>query len=456
MNTYRCLVCGYIYTGDAPPESCPICDAPSDQFELIKSSDEGGDKRPMDGGVYEPDLSIKKVVILGSGIAALSAAETLRENRQDIEITMVTAEENLPYYRLNLTKYLADEVTEGNLTIHEQYWYDQQRIQIFKNRIVTEIDRENQCVRSSDGLEVPYDRLIVALGAHAFIPPIKGVHQSGVTCVRMVDEARELKERIKDGTKVLIIGGGVLGLEAAGALNACGAKVTVAEGAQWLMPRQLNKKAADYLENTLKNVGIEVAYEFITDEIRSEEGALVAIASDGRTVVADEIILATGVRPNTYLVRIADLDVDRGLVVNDCMKTSDDLIYAAGDITEHYGVTYGLWTAAQFQGTIAAMNLLGIKTPFGGIPRSNALKVLDIDLFSVGTIRVEDGSYRAFELAEDDRYICFIVRDNMLVGGITIGYGGKAYKLKELVESKTYLSHETAASLESMLALLGV
>ncbi len=454
MNHYRCLICGYIHSGEAPPDNCPICDAPASQFELMTTVATGDALADEPGKTTSIDLSITKVVILGSGIAALSAAETLRELSNKIEITIITNESMLPYYRLNLTKFLAEEITEGTLGIHDQYWYDEHRIQIFKNRVITEINIETQTIVTSDALEVPYDRLIIALGAHPFIPPIKGISQPGIHTIRSVEEVVELKKQLKEGSSVLIIGGGVLGLETAGALAATGAVVTVAEGSSWLMPRQLNEVAAKYIKESLKGIGVEVAYSFRSESIEMRDGSFRVTAQDGRILSADHIIVATGVRPNTYLTRVAGLEVNRGLVVSDCMMTSDERIYAAGDITEHYGITYGLWTVAQFQGKIAAMNLLGIRTPFGGVPRSNALKVLDVDMFSIGVIKAEDGSYEVMEKAEENRYICFVLRDQMVVGGIAIGYGDSMYGLKKLVEEKKYLSIEASSTIEAMLALI--
>ena len=294
MNNYRCLICGYIYTGEAPPETCPICDAPASEFELMEAKGLGQQASSDDGASSEIDESIHKVVILGSGIAALSAAETLRELSNNLEVTIITNESMLPYYRLNLTKFLAEEVSEGDLWIHDQYWYDDQRIQIFKNRVVTEIDREKKVITTSDQLQVPYDRLVIALGAHPFIPPIKGISQPGVHTIRSVEEAVALKQQLKEGNRVLVLGGGVLGLETAAALSITGAKVTVAEGVPWLMPRQLNEVASKYIEKTLTDMGVGVAYGFRSELIEKKDGSFQVNAQDGRSITADHIIVATG------------------------------------------------------------------------------------------------------------------------------------------------------------------
>jgi len=486
MKRYICLICGYIHEGETPPEHCPICDAPASQFELMAASEVSqksngfkclncdysheGTRPPeqcpvcgMGADRFEAitlkeaapvAADIKHVVILGSGIAALSAAEKLRQMSPSIEISIVTNEEKLPYYRLNLTRYLGDEVDEGSLCIHGQYWYDDQRIQLFKNHVITDIDTENKRITAADGLKVKYDRLIIALGAHPFIPPIEGISEAGLICLRSVDEAIALRSKIKKGTSVLVIGGGVLGLEAAAAMASIGAKVRVAEGSSWLMPRQLNKEAAAYVAKSLENMGIELVYNYRSTKVEKVGKVTRLYGADNQVLEGEVVVLATGVRPNTYLGRKAGLEVNRGIVVDDYMKTSVDNIYAVGDVTEHYGIAYGLWNVAQFQGSIAAMNLLGIKTAFGGVPRSNALKVLDIALFSIGEIEASDASYVALEKSDDTSYIRFLIRDQVVVGAMAIGYGERHHKIKKMVEAKQRLLPSQYRTIKDILDLL--
>lgn len=486
MNQYICLICGYIHTGTEAPESCPICDAPKDMFQLIEEKKvedakpavnafrcincdyvHEGDAPPaicpvcgLDETYFEPvhqmdseatDIDFQRVLILGGGFAGLSAAETLREMNDSVSITMITNEDRLPYYRLNLTRYLADDIDEGDLCIHGQYWYDEKKITVYKNRVITEIDREKKCIKTGDGLTVGYDRLIIALGAHVFIPPIDGISSEGIMTLRSEDDANMLKEQVKEGTRVFIMGGGVLGLEAAGALSKRGAEVTVGEGFPWLMPRQLNEKASGYVERFLGGLDIQLECGFMTSKIEKIESGYRLTTKEGRTLETDVIIVSTGVRPNTYLARLAGLDVNKGIVVNDKMQTSDKDIYAVGDISEHYGVAYGLWNIAGYQGKIAAMNVLGHEALFGGVPRSNALKVLDIDVFSIGVISPEDGSYRVYEKAEEDQYMMFIVKDSKVIGSIVIGHKDLGYKIKTLVEEQN--SH-SIDELEDILKLL--
>jgi nitrite reductase (NADH) large subunit len=320
---------------------------------------------------------------------------------------------------------------------------------------VTDILVQEKKILLSDRLEFEYDRLIIALGAHPFIPPIEGVNEEGIMTLRSAEDAKELIQRIEKNKKVLIVGGGVLGLEAAGALASKGAQVIVAEGSSWLMPRQLNQEASLYVSNSLGKLGIQVEYDFRTSSIRRHKDInFEVISSDGRHVLVDTVVLATGVRPNTYLARKAGLEVDKGLVVDNYMKTSEEDIYGAGDITEHYGISYGLWNIAQYQGKIAALNLLGNKLAFGGVPRSNALKVLDIDLFSIGEIKAVDASYQELVRKDENAYLLMVIRDQQLVGSIAIGYKTVTHKIKKMVEQGQRLTPEQVSDISYIIDML--
>lgn len=443
-STYRCLNCEYIHKGDIPPAKCPVCGFSAEHFEFVEA---------FVSSHNHPN--IKKVVVLGGGIAAVSAIETLIKENNELDIVLITNEEKLPYFRLNLTRFLSDEVSEGDLCIHPQYWYDENNIKVVKNRMIIDILPKEKKVLLADNLEYEYDRLIITLGAHPFIPPISGVSAPGVLTLRSVLDAKDLINTLDKSKKVLVIGGGVLGLETAGALAGKGIPVTVAEGARWLMPRQLNAKAGSYVEKSLAKLGVSVEYDFRTIDIKkNDDNSFDVIASDGRSLSVNMVIVATGVRPNTYLARKAGLEVDKGLVVDNYMRTSDDNIYAAGDITEHYGITYGLWNIAQYQGKIAALNLLGNKVPFGGVPSSNALKVLDIDLFSIGDINLPDASYIGLERSDEDSYLYMIVRDQQLVGSIAIGYKNVTHRIKHLVEKGQRLTPEQLSDISYLVDML--
>jgi nitrite reductase (NADH) large subunit len=468
MKSYRCVICGYIHVGNNPPESCPICGASSAEFEIYEDNVQNT-KQPaiswrclnceyvFDGkeppsncpicgaikDIFEPynkehpdkiSFEKTKIVIIGGGIAGLSSAEEIRNNTDIPEITLISAETELPYYRLNLTRYIANEIDKNSLTIYPKSFYDEKKIKLILGVEVLEINKDSKYIQLNNGNKIEYDKLILANGAHPFVPPILGNDLKNVITVRNIKDADFLIEKMQQVKSCICIGGGILGLEVAGAIANCGVKVTLLEGSEWLMPRQLNKKASVILKKYIEKLGIEVRENIKIQEIVGKDSCEGVKFTTGEILPANLVIITAGVRPNTHLVRKCGLEVNMGLVVNDHMQTSDENIFAAGDITEHYGTLYGLWNVAQFQGKIAAQNAIGMNTQFGGIPRSNVLKVLGLDMFSIGDFIPKDGGYYHYEKDTNETYINFVIRDGKILGSIIIGGKVLSIKVKQAVE----------------------
>lgn len=425
---WKCLVCNYIHREDGAPETCPVCGAGSRNFEPVAAE-------KSDATVSEPG---KRIVIVGAGIAGVSAAEAARAQNPSAEITVLSKEEGLPYYRLNLTRLLAGEVTDLSLPIHPESWYKENRIDLFMKAEVTEIQPGVKTIVLRDGKRLSYDSLILTAGAHPFIPPVPGAQKSGVTTFRNLDQAVKIASAAKLARSVVVVGGGILGLEAAAALKQTspGLTVTVVEGFDYLMPRQLNRKAASRLKNHVEKLGILLETGTTVKEIEGDERVAGVVLGNGKHIAAELVVFAAGVRPNSYLARITGLKVNQGILVNDYMETSFDGIYAAGDIAEHRGVVYGLWNAAMYQGAIAGMNAAGKKSGFGGIPRSNTIKVLGIDLFSIGAIEPCDGSCTVIEKENERAYISLLFRDGHMEGAILYGDTSRSADIKKAIEDK--------------------
>ena len=280
------------------------------------------------------------------------------------------------------------------------------------------------------------------MGSHPFIPPFPGVTRQNVTAVRTLADVDHILKMAETSRRCAVVGGGLLGLEAAGALAKRGLDVTLLEGHGWLLPRQLNEVAAQYLEVKVEEVGIKLLKQVRVQELVGEERVHGVLLEDGNTVDADLVIIATGVRPNSYIARMSGLEVNRGIIVDDHLQTSHADIFAAGDVAEHRGVSYGTWGPSQFQGTMAGMNAVGLKAEFVGVPRSNMLKVLGYDLFSIGQIGLEDASFREVKGELGDDYFTFVFRDSHMVGCILMGDTKLSAAAKRMVEQ-----HEDCAKL---------
>jgi nitrite reductase (NADH) large subunit len=339
----------------------------------------------------------------------------------------------LPYYRLNLTRFLAGEIPEGDLLIQHQDWFDAQNIEYLAGEAQA-IDREARKVRLRDGRTLDYDRLILANGAHPFIPPIPGTNRDGVMVLRTLEHARKLISTLRPGCRAVCVGGGLLGLESAWAMQRRGASVTVLEGFDWLLPRQLPPAAAGLLSAHLEKQQMTIQCGVQVKEFTGDDAVHGVLLEDGQEIPADLVILATGVRPNSHIARQCGLKVQQGVIVNDRLFTSDEQILAAGDVTEHQGRVYGIWPASYAQGVVAGTNAVGGSAEFSGLPMTNRIKVLDVDLFSIGQIQASDASTRMFEVQENGNYRGIACRDGQIVGAVLYGDMQLTGRLQEAVE----------------------
>jgi nitrite reductase (NADH) large subunit len=485
VSTWRCSVCGYIHEGDAPPENCPVCGVPAGEFEEISKQTESvepkesaskgkawrcqvcgyihyGDEPPDECPVCGASASdfeavdqeapeavevsaASRIVIAGAGIAGLSAAKAAREAAPDAVITLLSAEAEAPYYRLNLTRYLAGEIADEDLPIHSLKWYEENRIDLVLGTALEKVHPSERKIELRDGSEIKYDKLIVATGAHPFVPPISGSGQPHVYTLRTAGDAKKILSAVSSETQVVCIGGGILGLETAGALARQGASVTVLEAFDHLMPLQLNTAGSDVMVEHLYTLGIDVMTQAQTEKIEAKTVQL----KDGTMLPADVVVITVGVRANDQMLKDAGLPVHRGVLVDNYMRTSNADILAAGDVCEHDGVIYGSWTAAQYQGKIAGMNAAGKPTEFGGIPRSHMLKVLGKNMFSIGEIRSGDGSYTCIDDHPDGNYRMFMLQDGVLIGALLLGDLKLMSACRSAIESKKRIAE--AASIEELI-----
>jgi nitrite reductase (NADH) large subunit len=426
VQNWRCLNCGYIHSGLEPPELCPVCGAARDCFEPLSDATDKIAQVEKAG----------KAVVVGAGIAGLAAVEAIRAASKDTDVTLISKENQPPYYRLNLTRYLAGEISEEELSIKPQNWFEENQVQLLLDSEVSNLNLTGKSVELHNNESVSFDKLILTVGAHPFMPPFPGAYRDGVVNLRTLADAKEILKSDLTGRKCTCIGGGLLGLETAGALARQGAEVTLLEGHGWLLPRQLNRSAGEILAGHIESSGIMLRTKARTQEILGDERVRGVLLEDESMIDTDLLVVATGIRSNSYLARTAGLDVNQGIVVDNLLKTSHPDVFAAGDVAEHRGLVYGTWAPAQYQGSIAGMNAAGANAEFGGIPRSNALKVLRLELFSIGQIEPVDGSYDTIEKQEDEQYFRFVFRDSHLVGAILLGDAKLATQVKKAVENK--------------------
>jgi nitrite reductase (NADH) large subunit len=361
-------------------------------------------------------------LIIGNGAAGNSCAETLRKYDNEGSILIFTREKYPFYYIPGLPEYLSGERPLNRLIIHDKDWYRNNRIELHLETEIDRIDASAQTAFTREGQGYHYDKLLLATGGVSFVPPIKGADTEGVFTLRTVADADAIRAKAGTSKKLALIGGGLLGLEAGNGLRKLGLEVTVIEFFPRLLPRQIDVPGAALLQKQMEEMGFRFYLGETTHEIIRQNGGLKVQLKSGKIVDADMILISAGTRPDLSLAKSLGLEIDKGVKVDDTMKTGVDEIYAAGDLVEHRGRYYGLWTAAVEQGKVAGAAMAGQPTRYEGTVPSNILKVAGIDLFAVGEIDVE-GKFKSLIYTDETRkiYRKLVLQKNVIIGAILLG-----------------------------------
>ncbi len=329
----------------------------------------------------------ERLVVVGNGMAGVALVEQVLKHGRPAGITIFGDETHVNYNRILLSSVLAGEKEFDDIVLNEIEWYRRNGIRAKLGERVEEIDRQRRAVRSAGGEWTDYDKLVIATGSSALIPPIEGVKKNGVFVFRTLDDTRQLIEMSREGIRAVVIGGGLLGLEAARGLQVRGCDVTVVHLMDSLMERQLDPAGGAYLGRKLHSLGIRVLCGRNTKALLGGSHVEGLRFADGEEMEANLVVIAAGIRPNVDLARRAGLRVNRGIVVNDSLETSDPRIFAVGECTEHNGQTFGLVAPLIEQAKILAANLSGDREArFTGAAPAAKLKIAGVDVFSAGTI----------------------------------------------------------------------
>ena len=366
----------------------------------------------------------KNLVVIGNGMAGMRAVEEILSRSPDMfDITVFGAEPRVNYNRIMLSPVLAGEKTFEDIVINGPDWYKSNGIKLFTGETVTFIDRERKVVLTKSGRMQPYDTLLLATGSEPFVIPVPGRGLDGVVTFRDMDDVTAMTEAAGQYGKAVVIGGGLLGLEAAYGLKNLGMEVTVVHLMDILMERQLDEAAAYLLKRELEGRGIEVLTGAKTTEIMGTERVSGLKLSDGREIEADLVVMAVGIKPSTGLAESAGLDVERGILVDDVLATSDPAILAVGECVQHRGQTYGLVAPLYEMGRVLADNLTGTnEAAYEGSVTSTKLKVSGVDLFSAGDFEGgEDCEDIVFRDAAKGVYKRVVLRDDRIVGAVLYG-----------------------------------
>ena len=422
----KCLVCGEIF--DASLEICPVCGVGKENFVPVEEEETGFCKDTEN--LY---------AIIGNGAAGLNAAKAIRERDKTGSVYMISNEPYGAYNRPMLTKSLVAGLDAEQIAVQPASWYEENNICQLLGKQVLSVDTKKKEIHTDDGAKFKYTKLIYALGSECFVPPIQGADQPEVIAIRRLSDTAKVTALLEKTREAVVIGGGVLGLEAAWELKKAHCKVTVLELAPRIMGRQLDEAAGEMLKSISEAQGIEIHTGVKIEAIEGEGQVTGVRLGDGQVIPAQLVIVSCGVRANTAIAAEAGVKTDRAVVVNSRMETSEEDVYACGDCAQYNGVNYAIWPQAVEEGKVAGANAAGEALEYAGVPAALTFHGMNTALFSIGDNGTNpDLIYKTVEFKDQARkqYEKFYFLNNRLCGVILIGDVSRMAELTEAVERK--------------------
>ena len=365
---------------------------------------------------------MKRLVVVGNGMAGMACLEQILRYEPRFDITVFGDETHVNYNRILLSSVLAGEKAADDIVLNPLEWYQECGTRLRLGVRIVDVDAASKTVAGNDGSVTPYDTLLLATGSSAWFPPIAGLDRDGVFAFRTLDDTRELMRRAGPSTRAVVIGGGLLGLEAARGLQVRGCTVTVVHLMPTLMERQLDPDGGQYLTGKMEDLGIRVLLGRTTTAVVGNGHVQGVALEDGTILEADLVVVAAGIRPNVELAYKAGLAVNRGIVVNDHMETSDPDVFAVGECVEHRGICYGLVAPLFEQGKVLAATITGNKGPvYTGTVLAAKLKIMGVDVFSAGDWSEQNAEPVRYEDRALGIYKKLTVREGKLAGVILVG-----------------------------------
>ncbi len=433
---WKCLVCNEEFDGDTPPDICPVCGATSDQFIQVS----------QDVATFN-SLKKDKFLIIGNGAAGYYAADAIRKRNNQCEIEIISDEAFLTYYRLSISDGISETLKDDSFYLSPKEWYTNNNISLTLGVKVQSLNPEEKYVLLDDGTTVSYDKLILANGSKNFMIPVEGVDKEGVFTLRNLEDLKAIKNKMNTAKKVVIVGGGLLGLEAAYEISRAGLNVSVVEFSDSLLVRQLDSEGSLILKTAVENQDITVILGDSVEVIQGENFVTSVKLKSGKTLDADLVLFSTGIAPNKDIANNTNMITNKGILINENMETNIKDVYACGDIAEFKGRVYGNWPAAIEMGKVAGMNAVGEKTvyvPSLGVISFNAM---GLELLSVGVLPARNNpsndSSKAISLVDNENkiYKKLFFTENIITGGIIIGDNKSSAKLISAIQESKSLKN---------------
>ncbi len=382
------------------------------------------------------------LVVIGNGMAAARFVDELDQRaRGRYAVAVIGAEPCLAYNRVLLSSLLAGEIFRADIDLKDAGWWRARGVTLVYGSGASAIDRTERKIRLADGREIPFSKCVIATGSTPIRLPVPGAELPGVSTFRDISDVARISKFAANGKRTVVIGGGLLGLEAAYGIARQGGQVTLLHLMPHLMERQLDPRASVLLKNAVEAKGIEVMLEADTASIEGIDAVKAVRLKDGRRIECDFVVMALGVRPNTELAKSAGISVNRGIVVNKRLETSTREIFAIGECAEHRGVCYGLVEPAYEHARVLAENLAGRAAEYAGSTLSTNLKVSGVNVFSAGDFLGADGSE---DIVLSDpcfgTYKRLVIREGRLTGAVLFGDTADGLWYLDLIRSGENIS----------------
>ena len=385
---------------------------------------------------------MERLIVVGNGMAGVACVEQILRHAPKFQITIFGDETHVNYNRILLSSVLAGEKSVDDIVLNSPEWYEKNGIDLRLGVRIVDVDATAKTVTGDDGSVTSFDKLLLATGSMPLIPSIEDVMKDGVFVFRNLDDTRQLLERAGKGVKAVVIGGGLLGLEAARGLQVQGCDVTVVHLMETLMERQLDPTGGSYLANKMNQMGITVLLGLNTTKVLGNGHVTGVEFKGGGSIPADIVVVAAGIRPNVTLGEKAGLEIKRGIVVNDYMETSNPDIFAVGECVQHRGMCYGLVAPLLEQGKVLAATITGNKGPtYEGTVLGTKLKIMGVDVFSAGEIndKVDGSEVIRYEDPSLGIYKKLTLKNHKLSGVILVGDTGDSHSYMEWLRAQTDL-----------------
>ncbi len=377
-----------------------------------------------------------RYIIIGCGTAGSSAAEQIRKNDPEGEINIFTKENYPLYYRPGLTEIIAGNASADKIILKKQEWYETKNINLHKDIFIKRVDPVKKLI-FSENESYSFDKLLLACGAECRIPPIPNCEAAAdkIYTLRELNDANNILNAVKNKENVLIMGGGLLGIETAYGLAQKGCKTLICEYSKCLLSRQLSEDASRILQNLISEKGIQIKTGSGLSKIERNGDKLTITLTDGDSFDAKIIIVSAGINPRKFLAEQAGLKTNRGIIVDSCMRTSIEDVYAAGDAAEYSGEIQGLWTIASEQGKIAGNNMSGIAKKYVPVVASHKLKTAGIELVSIGGASESCDSQTIYK-TNTKTFLKAFIKEGIIQGACMIGETDKYREIEKAIKNK--------------------